>query len=395
MPRVNVDFVPSYRKHKPTGQAVVTLNGKDHYLGHYGTAASRAEYDRLIAEWLACDRQLPDEAGRRTINELILDYLRHAYKYYRRPDGTPTAEVGCLKLALRALRKLYGGIDADAFGPSQLRTVRDAMIGYGWVRRSINLHLSRLKHLFRWAGEHGLVKPEAYHGLLCVSGLRGGRSDAKESVPVKPVPEPFVEAVKPVVSPHVRAMIELQALTGMRPGEVCTMRGRYLETGGKVWVYRPEAHKTEWHGHKREVYLGPRAQEVLKPWLRANLDDCLFQPAEAMAWKLAEQRKSRKTPLWPSHIVAKAARRKRQGRRHFLGHFTVNAYRAAIQRACQQANIPAWHPHQLRHNAATTLRREHGVELARIILGHATAFTTEIYAEADRAQAMEVIAKVG
>jgi hypothetical protein len=28
-------------------------------------------------------------------------------------------------------------------------------------------------------------------------------------------------------------------------------------------------------------------------------------------------------------------------------------------------------------------------------LGHASAFTTQIYAEADRAQAMEVIAKIG
>ena len=55
----------------------------------------------------------------------------------------------------------------------------------------------------------------------------------------------------------------------------------------------------------------------------------------------------------------------------------------------------SWHPNQLRHNAATRLRKEFGVELARIVLGHATAFTTEIYVEADRAQAMEVIAKVG
>jgi integrase len=55
----------------------------------------------------------------------------------------------------------------------------------------------------------------------------------------------------------------------------------------------------------------------------------------------------------------------------------------------------SWHPGQLRHNAATWLRKEFGVELARIILGHATAFTTEIYAEADRQQAMEVVGKVG
>jgi integrase len=53
------------------------------------------------------------------------------------------------------------------------------------------------------------------------------------------------------------------------------------------------------------------------------------------------------------------------------------------------------HPHQLRHNAATNLRKQHGIELARIILGHSTAFTTEIYAEQDRAAAVEVVAKIG
>ena len=64
-------------------------------------------------------------------------------------------------------------------------------------------------------------------------------------------------------------------------------------------------------------------------------------------------------------------------------------------RVRDKAGVPHWHPHQLRHNAATNLRREFGIELARIILGHATAFTTEIYAEADRQQAMEVVAKIG
>jgi hypothetical protein len=55
----------------------------------------------------------------------------------------------------------------------------------------------------------------------------------------------------------------------------------------------------------------------------------------------------------------------------------------------------SWHPNQLRHNAATNLRKEHGVELARIILGHTTAFTTEIYAEADQAKAIAVMGKIG
>lgn len=54
--------LPKYRKHRASGQAVVTLNGKDFYLGPHGTRASKAEYDRLLGEWLAAGRQLPAEA---------------------------------------------------------------------------------------------------------------------------------------------------------------------------------------------------------------------------------------------------------------------------------------------------------------------------------------------
>jgi integrase len=75
--------------------------------------------------------------------------------------------------------------------------------------------------------------------------------------------------------------------------------------------------------------------------------------------------------------------------------YTSVGYRQKIIDACRAAGVPEWSPNRLRHNAATRLRKEYGVELARIILGHKTAFTTEIYAEADRAQAIEVIAKIG
>jgi len=48
--------VPTYRRHKKSGQAIVTLpdgfgNRKDFYLGPYGSAKGRREYSRLIEEW--------------------------------------------------------------------------------------------------------------------------------------------------------------------------------------------------------------------------------------------------------------------------------------------------------------------------------------------------------
>lgn len=50
---------PTYRQHKPSGKGVVTLNGRDFYLGPWNSAESRQEFDRLRAEWLANGRQLP------------------------------------------------------------------------------------------------------------------------------------------------------------------------------------------------------------------------------------------------------------------------------------------------------------------------------------------------
>ena len=63
--------VPKYRRHRPTGQAVVTLGGRDFYLGKWRTKSSRNEYDRLIREWLDAGRRLPiDEPGALTVPDL-------------------------------------------------------------------------------------------------------------------------------------------------------------------------------------------------------------------------------------------------------------------------------------------------------------------------------------
>src|SRR5690606_38998068 len=75
--------IPSMTLHKATGQAVVRLAGKDHYLGTFGTDEARERYDRLIAEWLASGRRLPQTTpAKRSVAELARDFLRHAQTYY-------------------------------------------------------------------------------------------------------------------------------------------------------------------------------------------------------------------------------------------------------------------------------------------------------------------------
>ena len=83
--------IPSYRKHKPSGQAVVTLDGRDVYLGPHGTQASKREYDRLVGEWQANGRRLDDGDHCVTIIELVAAYWKHAQDYYRK-DGRVTQD---------------------------------------------------------------------------------------------------------------------------------------------------------------------------------------------------------------------------------------------------------------------------------------------------------------
>ena len=54
-----------------------------------------------------------------------------------------------------------------------------------------------------------------------------------------------------------------------------------------------------------------------------------------------------------------------------------------------------WSPNQLRHNAATHIRKEFGLDAARVILGHSSPAVTEVYAELDQAKAMEIMGKIG
>ena len=58
MPRLN-HALPRYSMHRASGQAVVTIGGRDHYLGPFGSDASHRARDRLIAQWLADGRQSP------------------------------------------------------------------------------------------------------------------------------------------------------------------------------------------------------------------------------------------------------------------------------------------------------------------------------------------------
>jgi integrase len=259
--------------HRQSGQAVVTLRDatgrrRDLLLGKHDTPESRVEYLRVLAEWEAAGRQLSPRGeggtapGDLSVDELILRFWKHAEQHYRHPDGRPTTELDGFRFSLRPLRVLYGGTLAKDFGPLALKAVRQAMASGSWMpeeekakrqeagkpaglsRALVNQRVRRIVRMFKWAVSEELVQEPVYRALTTVRGLEKGRTEARETEPVGPVSESHALAVLPFVLPPVAAMVQLQVLTGMRPGEACVMRACDIDLSGAVWLYRPAQHKT-------------------------------------------------------------------------------------------------------------------------------------------------------
>jgi site-specific recombinase XerD len=186
-----------------------------------------------------------------------------------------------------------------------------------------------------------------------------------------------------------------------------------------VWHYRPSSHKTQHHGRDRVILLGPESQDVLLRYLARDAEAFCFRPCDSEAKRLAERHADRKTPLCCGNRPG--TNRKRKARKAPGDCYTTDSYRRSIAYACDKAfphpnlgGVPRrkltaeqlaelrkwqsdhrWAPNQLRHAAATEVRREFGLEAALVILGHSQANVTQVYAARDLARGVEVARAIG
>lgn len=414
--------VPSYRLHKASGQAVVTLSGRDCYLGCYNSDESRRRYHEVIGEWLRAGRVVPPKGREEkrttqdgtTVSMLICGYWEHAQSYYRKPDGTETRSVGLVKLAMRRLRRFAGDCAAAEFGPIRYKALRQSMIGDGLKRKTIERYMGIVKDCYRWGVEEQLIDASVLHALRAVRGLAPGRTEAVESEPVKAVPWTTVAATLPYLPRPVAALVRLQWLTGARGGELFEMRAVDLDTGGTVWLYQPQHHKTEHHNRSRVINLGPRAQNVIKPFLAGRpVDAPLFDPADSergqrCAVQAIYNRDSYARCITraceaafspPTHLARGRApgrgRKKKSTRWETEKEWRKRLGKARWDELVRWRKDHHWHPHQLRHAAATEVRRQYGLEAARAWLGHAEIQATQLYAEQDSALCVNIAKEIG
>jgi hypothetical protein len=196
------------------------------------------------------------------------------------------------------------------------------------------------------------------------------------------------------------------------------MRSCDLTAGEPNWEYRPAWHKSAWRDKNRVIVVGPKAQETLKPFLKSDPQAYLFNPRDVVETHHVERSRKRKTKPTPSEVAKRSKRRPGQGH---ADHYDRRTYRQAVVRACNRAfphpqlskirpgkltadqrlelrewrRKQRWSPLQLRHTAATVIRSRFGLEASQVVLGHARADVTQIYAERDLARAHAVMAEIG
>lgn len=318
----------------------------------------------------------------------VLGWIGARAKYPRRPGGR-TTEADNMSYALkdwcatviavepgddRATRTGAGvasrhleDLLPEQVTPRDLRACLEHMIATK-CRDQVNDRKNRLLRFFRWCVEYELCTSAVITRLECVAPIGATHPGVRETDQVTSVPDEHVRLTMEAARPELRRAIEIQALTGMRPGElllmrVCDLRAeRIPDDAGElhiVWNYRPHWHKTKGKVKRfqRIIPLGPEAQMILREQAEARFSQPeLFGTAVGLGGlpRLGDPNDARR--IWPWQ--------------------TVGGYRIVIQKAAKRAGVPEWAPNRLRHSRLTFAARKGGIKLAAAVGGHTDPKTT-------------------
>lgn len=391
--------LPKYRHHKASGRGIIRFQPlfgpRDIYLpGAYQSPESKAAYedycrqivDHQLAEASADRRPLKDHA---MIPQMVTAFLAWASKYY----GAKTSHFNHFTVIAELLCTSHPHTRCAQFGPLAIKSLRSRMVDKGWSRSHINAQVNRVRRIFSWGVENEWVSADVTAALREVQPLRKGKSDVRETAPVQPAKWSDVKRCLTYMPPMLAAMVEVHYLTGMRSDELTRMRTSDLDRTDDVWVYQPLEHKTAHRGKTKVICIGPRAQELIAPYLDG--DGFIFTPRKAIQEHAAARAKGRRTKETPSSRKAK----ERPSTRTLGERYNSRSYLHAIRYAFEKAKaagvkLTHWHPHQLRHARATETRERYGIEGAQAQLGN-TLDATEIYAQRSVNIAKRIVRETG
>lgn len=245
------------------------------------------------------------------------------------------------------------GVALGDVGPRQVRSWAAQLHAAGLSPRSVALHLSAWRGLYRWLGRDAAVAANP------VEGVRAPKA-------AKPLPKALAVDQAVALAEHRGAgdaalaardacIVELLYGSGLRVAELVGLDVR-ASGDARGWIDLPgaEAHVLGKGSKRRSVPIGSAARDALAAWL----------PLRAALAK----------PDQPALIVG------RNGTR-----LTASQIRARLKTRAIEAGIASHvHPHMLRHSFASHLLQSSGdLRAVQELLGHANISTTQVYTKLD------------
>lgn len=388
---------PTYRKHS-RGIGFVEFKGKRYYFnGHkFGSPESLemyADFIRLNCRPHEANQVLAPKAKTETrLYELAEKFLERAEKKYGKAKSN--SEYFAYESMLCDLVELFGSLLIRDFGPIHIEEFRQWIIDNpriityktGTTRkidRSVahaNKLVKRIIHVLKFGVSVEMVTGEKY---LACSTVEAQKTKRKKRLPVE---YKYVAAVLPHCSQVIKAMILLQWHTGVRSTNICDLTPSQIGRSGEfseVWKWTISDHKTDGLGEDLIIWIGPKAQEVVTPFLERASDQFCFRVEESTG------RKMRRSENYSANTYKQAIQRA-------LGKLADPVIKEPFNRKkFLEAGIHYWTPHQMRHSRATSIRNEFGIEAAQAVLGHASIDATQIYSQRRLELAREIAKKSG
>lgn len=344
---------PTLRRHSFHGHAYVQFGKKQMNLGPWGSQQAKDKYAAILKEWAKHNSIKPFVPKPNCkVSRLVAEYLRLLEPRVSRAEHKKNQTL------LTTFLADYYRMPAADFGKAELKAIRAQLQAQGRVREQINKEIGRIRRCFKWGVNEDMVPAAALVNLQAVPDLAIGEGIDNDDV--QPVPIRDLIRVSWKVNQMIRDMIFIQVRVGMRPGELCAMRGEELHEGSvrigtnTVTVpggllFAPTEHKNK-KRKKILVYLiGPRAKKLLEKY------------------------------------------QKSQGRMFYA----YKTYHDTIQEACRELGIPEWSPGRLRHNYMGRWERLFGIEAASASVSHSSINTTAIYVQKNLAQSKNFSDKIG
>lgn len=396
MPRPR-NSTPDLKQHAK-GQFFIRLHGQQIYLGTNRRAAE-AERLRIIGRSIAMPDVPPTAGPGMLLADALLLYAQHAAQRY-----TDERQLTRIRIITVKATERFPTLLATEFRARALEELRAHLVtcrrddGRPLTRRYINHLIAALVIGFRWLATREVVPMDTFHLLreqardLCEWG--GGR----DSDPIVAVEDKVVDRTLEAGSDVVRAMIQVQRLAGMRPGELVRMRREEISTrpgewvrvavtgkmvqavnlnGKAFWLYAPAKHKNLKRKKPRTIVLNPEAQRILSPFL-AGLDPVRGGPVF-------------RRPNGEPFTVGM------YGHKIMRAVWTVNRREVREGRALVAGRlIPSWSPNQLRKAAAEEADKHLGADAAGALLGHgAGRRALDTYIQQQVEQAVRAADKLG